>query len=142
MIRYDLICQSEHEFEAWFSDSAAFDKQSKKGLLECPMCGDSHVRKAIVAPNVARTDREPSGPSPAQRQQFFAAVRKHVEDNFEDVGDKFAEKARAMHDGEIEERPIYGEATPEEAKDLIEDGIPVAPLPDAIVPPKKRKRLN
>lgn len=142
MIRYSLICPAEHEFEAWFRNSDDFDKQAKKGQLECPVCGDIHVKKAIVAPSVARTDKEPSGPSPEQRQQFFAAVRKHVEDNFEDVGDKFPEKARQMHDGEIEDRPIYGEATPEEAKELIEDGVPIAPLPPPLQPLKKRKRLN
>jgi hypothetical protein len=142
MIRYSLVCKAEHEFEAWFRNSEEFDKQAKKGQLECPLCGDSHVKKAIVAPSVARTDRESSGPSPDQRRQFFAAMRKHVEDNFEDVGEKFPEQARKMHDGEIEDRPIYGEATPEEAQELIEDGIPIAPLPEPIQPVKKRKRLN
>jgi hypothetical protein len=142
MIRYSLICEAEHEFEAWFRNSADFDKQAKKGQVECPVCGDRDVKKAIVAPAVARTDNARSGkPSPQERQQFFAAVRKHVEDNFEDVGDRFPDEARRMHEGEIEDRPIYGEATPEEAQELIEEGVAIAPLP-APLQPKRRKRLN
>ena len=133
MIRYALLCEHEHGFEGWFGASADFDDQQARGLLECPVCGSKAVRKAIMAPAVAGTKTRSQDLSPAQNHQMMmeamARVRRHVEDNFDDVGDAFAREARAIHEGKSEERGIYGEASGSEVKKLIEDGVPVAPLP-------------
>jgi hypothetical protein len=130
MIKYALKCEVEHGFEAWFSSSDSFDEQAAKGLVECPMCGSTHVTKAIMAPMV-RTSKEET--PPADMRQVVAEVlhklRKHVEDTHTYVGGAFASEARDMHQGLTPERPIYGEATTEEVKALVEEGVPVAPLP-------------
>ena len=133
MIRYALACDQDHEFEGWFGASADFDDQSARGLIECPVCATKAVRKQIMAPAVSGTKRR-SVPetSPQAREVMMEAmgqVRRHVEDNFDYVGDTFAKEARAIHEGKSEERGIYGEATPTEVKKLVEDGVPVAPLP-------------
>jgi hypothetical protein len=140
MIRYALVCEHEHDFEGWFGSSADYDDQYVRGLLECPVCGSKAVRKAIMAPSVAGTkaQRGAPDPSPQQREmmmQAAQAVRQHVEDTFDYVGDTFAREARAIHEGRSEERPIYGEATPPEVRQLLEDGVSVAPLPPK--PPSK-----
>jgi hypothetical protein len=138
MIRYALACDLDHEFEGWFGASADYDDQQARGLLECPVCASRAVRKQIMAPAVAGTKRNAPGASPQMRQVMMEAmgqVRRHVEENFDYVGDTFATEARAIHEGRSEERGIYGEASPAEVKSLVEDGVKVAPLPPA--PPKK-----
>ena len=141
MIRYALICEHEHEFEGWFGASDDFDAQSAQGLLECPLCGSRAVRKQIMAPAVAGTKRRGADDPPTANRQMMmevmSRVRRHVEETFDYVGDTFASEARAIHEGKSEERGIYGEATPTEVKALVDDGVPVAPLPPAA--PKKRE---
>jgi len=140
MIKYALACDAGHEFEGWFGASADFDDQQARGLLECPVCATKSVRKQIMAPAVAGTKNRSLEGSPETRALLAEAmtqVRKHVEDNFDYVGDSFAKEARAIHEGKSEERAIYGEATPQEVKKLAEDGVPVAPLPGEPVKPDK-----
>ena len=142
MIRYALICDSEHPFEAWFGASADYDDQCARGLIECPACGSTGVRKQIMAPAVAGTKRHAGAPAdPGQLQsmamQVAARVREHVEANFDYVGDAFAREARSIHEGVGEPRPIYGEATAREVRDLKADGVPCAPLPPAPPTPEK-----
>ncbi|MGZ3347086.1 MAG: DUF1178 family protein, partial [Caulobacteraceae bacterium] len=134
MIRYALLCEHDHDFEGWFGASSDYEDQQARGLLECPVCGSKAVRKAIMSPAVAGTKAQTgvSGPPPEAREmmmQAAQAVRQHVEDNFDYVGDAFASEARAIHEGRSEERGIYGEASGAEVKKLVEDGVPVAPLP-------------
>jgi hypothetical protein len=130
MIRYQLVCKKDHAFEGWFRDSAAYDTQAKKGLLACPTCNSKQVKKAPMAPAVSKKNElaEAAVKAKAMRE-WVSNIRKHVEKNAEYVGEKFPDEARAIHYGDAEERQIYGEATVEDAKELIEEGIPVAPLP-------------
>jgi len=140
VIRYALACAHEHTFEGWFGASGDFDDQASRGLLTCPVCGTAEVRKQIMAPAVAGTKRNSPDVTPQTRQMMMEAlgeVRRHVEENFDYVGDSFAREARAIHEGRSEVREIYGEATSDEARKLVEDGIPVAALPD--LPPAKRE---
>jgi hypothetical protein len=143
MIRYALTCEHEHEFEGWFASSTDFDDQQGRGLLDCPMCASKTVRKQIMAPAVAGTKRTVREIQPANMQAMMmeaaGRIRRHVEDNFDDVGDGFAAEARAIHEGRAEDRGIYGQATPKEVRDLVEDGVPVAPLPPE---PLKKEELN
>lgn len=146
MIRYALVCDHEHEFEAWFASSSDFDQQAERGLVECPICLSRQVRKQIMAPAVAGAKRrgpEPVMPPQAQAMMMEAMgkVRRHVEENFDYVGDRFAREARDIHEGRSEDRGIYGEASPREVKDLVEDGVKVAPLPPAATP-KPKGQLN
>ncbi|MEX2517788.1 MAG: DUF1178 family protein [Paracoccaceae bacterium] len=147
MIRYDLKCADGHGFEAWFGSAAAYDEQAARGLVACPLCGATRVEKALMAPGVparsnraAETPARPpaapngagpmlSGPVPPEIMQKLAALRREIESKSEHVGRRFAAEARAMHVGDAEARPIHGEATGEEAKALLEEGVPVAPLP-------------
>ena len=151
MIRYNLICDKRHEFESWFADSAAYDKQAKRGLISCPVCGSAKVEKAIMAPRLARKDKSTSiavahdAPAPAmpeastpvammspQEKEFrtkLKELRDHLTANADNVGRKFPEEARKMHYGETEHRSIYGEASAEDAKELHEEGIAFHPLP-------------
>jgi hypothetical protein len=140
VIAYNLICADGHEFEGWFKDSAAYDAQAKKGVLACPFCGDADVKKAIMAPAVKTSVTKAKGrqeviapdankPDPQKLRQFMAGYRKFVEENAEYVGPKFPEEARKIHYGETEERHIYGESTLGEARELIEEGIQIAPVP-------------
>jgi hypothetical protein len=154
MIRYALICDQGHDFESWFQDSAAYEKQAKRGLVTCPQCGSAKVEKAIMAPRLAATAKKrlapveapasvaeapatPEAPAPVamispQEQEFRAKLkelRDHLTKNADNVGAKFPEEARKMHYGEIEHRSIYGVASPEEAKELSEEGIEFHPLP-------------
>ncbi|MBV9331366.1 MAG: DUF1178 family protein [Alphaproteobacteria bacterium] len=130
MIVYNLRCDRDHEFEAWFSDSAAFDSQSSDGKLVCPVCDTTAVSKAPMAPAIAGTRNAQAAPAELKRmRKFMTGLRKYVEENAEYVGTRFPEEARKIHYGECEERPIYGEASLGEAKELIEEGIDVAPLP-------------
>jgi hypothetical protein len=139
MIRYALTCDHDHEFEGWFGSSADYDAQQGRGLVECPFCASRHVRKQIMAPAVAGTKRSARELPPAKMQAMMmeaaGRIRAHVEENFDHVGDAFASEARAIHEGRAEDRGIYGQATPQEVRDLVEDGVPVAPLPPE--PPKK-----
>jgi hypothetical protein len=130
MILFKLRCAAEHEFEAWFRDGAAYERQVTRGEIACPQCGDSAIEKAPMAPRVARKDRTlPAPPSPAQLRHMLQAVRRHVETSCENVGDRFAAEARAIHRGEAEARGIYGDATQEEAQALADEGIEVARIP-------------
>jgi hypothetical protein len=146
MIRYALICHRKHEFESWFASSAAYDKQAARGLVECPACGSAKVEKAIMAPRIAgaRKKSKPAElPAPAQasasvamispqEQEFRQKVkelRDHLTKNADNVGKKFPEEARKMHYGESEHRSIYGEATPEDAKEMHDEGIELFPVP-------------
>lgn len=141
MIKYALACDGGHAFEGWFGASADFDDQAERGLLECPVCASHMVSKQIMAPAVAGTKAQRSGqdvaPAAARAMMMEAMgqIRRHVEDNFDYVGDSFAREARAIHEGKSEERGIYGEASAAEVKALVEDGVPVAPMPAE--PPKK-----
>ena len=154
MIRYALICDKSHEFESWFQSSDAFTKQAKRGFVACPACGSTKVEKALMAPRLKRTDKSkgrepvptietpaPESPAPAnvpvaimsnEEKQFRAKLkelRDHLTKNSDNVGKKFADEARKMHYGEIEHRSIYGEASPDEAQALDEEGIAFHPLP-------------
>jgi hypothetical protein len=158
MIRYALRCERDHTFESWFQDSSAYDQQIKRKLVSCPVCDSVKVEKAIMAPRIvskkgreraapvaetapapvpaaAETPAPAAGPTPlvmAQERELRAKLkelRDHIVKNADNVGEKFPNEARKMHYGEIEHRPIYGEASPEEAKSLIEEGVEVSPLP-------------
>jgi hypothetical protein len=143
MIRYALICEHAHEFEGWFGSSSDFDDQQARGLLECPTCGSKAVSKQIMAPAVVgakkRTTPDASQPTRAMMLEAMGALRRHVEENFDDVGDTFAKEARAIHEGKAEARGIYGQASAQEVRDLVEDGVPVAPMPPE---PPKKAQLN
>ncbi len=146
MIRYSLACVGEHEFEAWFSNSAAYDEQRAASLVTCPVCGTSEVRKQIMAPAV-RDSGEKSGRASSPEAELAKAagkVRSHIAANYAYVGDKFAAEARAMFNGEAEHRPVWGQVTPEVARELHEEGVPAMPLPEPFAPepPKKREDLN
>jgi hypothetical protein len=166
MIRYTLVCNKRHEFESWFANSAAYDKQAKRGLVACPLCGSAKVEKALMTPRLARTDTSaaqteaalptpPAAPTPVaagavppvpaatgaatpvamispQEQEFrrkLKDLRDHLVSNAENVGPRFPEEARKMHYGETDHRSIYGIASPQEAKELHEEGIEFSPLP-------------
>jgi hypothetical protein len=140
VIRYALLCEHEHGFEAWFGSSSDYDDQAERGLVECPLCGSKLIRKQIMAPAVAGTRREtPTPEMHAMMMEAASRVRKHVESNFDYVGDRFAREARDIHAGVSPERGIYGEATPLEVRELVEDGVPVAPVPGA---PRPKQQLN
>lgn len=138
MILFELKCANDHHFEAWFSDGTAYDRQEKRGEVECPVCGDCKVAKAPMAPRLAN-----SRPTRSQRSERIQArvaeveaavgrLRKEIESNCDNVGDQFAEEARAIHYGEAEERGIYGEATPEQAIELAEEEIEIYRIPGKI----------
>lgn len=155
MIHYALICDSGHEFESWFSSSASFEEQVRRGFVACPACNSVKTERAIMAPNVARTDRARGGieaqpqAQPAQEvavttetapvalmgekevafRQMLVALHAHVAENAEHVGKRFAQEALKIHHGESDGRAIYGEATPEDARMLHEEGVEFMPLP-------------
>ena len=154
MIRYTLACDKGHQFESWFADSAAYDKQAKRKLVTCPHCSSAKVDKTIMAPQIATSKKraktagmapiEAPAPSPAtaentpvamispQEQEFrskLKELREHLTKNSDNVGTKFPDEARKMHYGEIEHRSIYGEATPKDAKEMLDEGIEFHPLP-------------
>ena len=139
MIRYDLKCDNGDEFEAWFGSIADYDKQAEAGLVECPHCGSKHVSKAPMAPAVQTSRKKSERSERAVAMAMAAKVREHIKDNFDYVGDKFADEARKMHAGECEERAIWGEATPEQARELAEEGIPASPLPPELAPVQPKK---
>ena len=155
MIRYSLICERKHDFEIWFKNSADYDRQAKRGLVTCPACGSAKVEKALMAPAlgrgakkdvhvpVAETPPKAEVPAPVenktpvamispQEQEFrskLKELRDHLTKNADNVGAKFPEEARRMHYGESEHRSIYGEASPQEAKELLDEGVELHPLP-------------
>lgn len=152
MIRYTLKCENDHSFESWFKSSDAFETLQSAKMNGCPVCGSADTRKSLMAPQVTTARKKaakPAEPTEApitpvppvavaekplsapqtDAEAAIARMKSDVEKNSEYVGMSFAEEARAMHDGDIDSRPIWGEAKPEEAKSLIEDGVPVVPLP-------------
>jgi hypothetical protein len=141
MIRYDLRCKNGDEFDAWFGSISDYDVQAEKGLIECPHCGSTHVEKAPMAPAVRTSRKKEAQKERAVAMAMAQKVREHIKDNFDYVGPQFADEARKMHSGESEERAIWGEATPEEARELAEEGIPASPLPPDLAP-SASKKLN
>jgi hypothetical protein len=150
MIRYALQCDSGHAFESWFQDSSAYETQVKRKLVNCPACGSVKVEKAIMAPQIVSKNARRSGESvPTASTDVAAAptstpllmteerelraklkeLRDHIVKTADNVGDRFPNEARKMHYGDIEHRPIYGEASPDEARALVEEGVEVTPLP-------------
>lgn len=143
MIRYSLHCRQGHEFEGWFANSGAYDRQAANGEVLCPLCGSPKVTKALMAPNLAGRGRaEPvetkeaaEAPPPHDRpgmqrlRELARRVRAHVTANADYVGNRFAEEARKIHNEEVEPRGIYGEATPEDARALTEEGVEYCRLP-------------
>jgi hypothetical protein len=137
MIKYALGCAEGHAFDSWFSDSASYDKQRKRGFVACPECGSTRVDKAIMAPAVVGGDRATVQAVPElvvddrrrQAREFFVRMRREIEANTDDVGAKFPDVARAIHFGDEPERAIRGRASLAEAKSLLEDGVAVMPLP-------------
>ena len=151
MIRYTLRCDKDHSFESWFQSSSAYDSQVKRKLVSCPVCGSAKVDKAIMAPRIVNKKGRDKAPVPveapaeaaapaaeatplmmAQERELRAKIkelRDHIVKNADNVGERFPNEARAMHYGDKEHRPIYGEASPEEAKSLIDEGVEVSPLP-------------
>jgi hypothetical protein len=149
MIRYTLRCERGHQFESWFQSSSAYESQERRHLIDCPSCGSDKIERAIMAPQiVSKKGREPARPAPAAPVEATPAestslmmaqerelrsklkeLRDHIVKNADNVGDRFPNEARKMHYGDIEHRPIYGEASPEEARALIDEGVEVSPLP-------------
>ena len=151
MIHYNLRCERGHGFESWFQSSAAYESQEKRKLVSCPACGSVKVERAIMAPQIVSkkgresampaaadaptTDATAQGSTPllmAQELELRAKIkelRDHIVKNADNVGERFPNEARKMHYGDIEHRPIYGEASPEEARSLIDEGVEVSPLP-------------
>ncbi|MAK62986.1 MAG: hypothetical protein CMK09_18610 [Ponticaulis sp.] len=151
MVKYALACQSCHSgFEAWFSNSDAFDEQKSQGFLACPECGSAQIVKQIMAPSVSGTKKRDGASVPASAQPdpklaaMMKEVRDHIASTHEYVGSDFATRARAMHSGEADAKPVWGETTLEEAKSLAEEGVPALPLPEPFTPPKPvdQKKLN
>ena len=134
MIRYTLTCDQGHQFESWFQSSSAFDSLAASGHLSCAVCGSANVERALMAPSVPVKGNTKSATPDLSKPQSdvetaMTKMRKEVEDNSDYVGMEFAKEARKMHDGDAPERAIYGEAKLDDAKKLIQDGVPVAPLP-------------
>ena len=150
MIRYNLRCAAGHAFESWFQSSSAYESQEKRKLVSCPACGTTRVERAIMAPQIVSKRKDRAGPAPAAAASTEAAapsptplvmaqerelraklkeLRDHIVKNADNVGERFPNEARKMHYGDIEHRPIYGEASPEEARSLIDEGVEVSPLP-------------
>ena len=149
MIRYSLQCERGHAFESWFQSSSAYESQEKRKLVNCPICGSARVERAIMAPQiVSKKSRDRAAPAPAaateattpastplmmaQERELRAKLRElrdHIVKNADNVGERFPNEARKMHYGDIEHRPIYGEASPDEARSLIEEGVEVTPMP-------------
>ena len=146
MIHYQLQCSQSHSFDGWFKDSASFEKQAKRNLIECPECGGTDIERALMAPALAKRESlpvpvpPPAAPAPtpekvamermpAQMLAVLQRIRAEVEKKCDYVGPNFADQARAMHRGEVDPKPIYGETTEEQAESLSEEGISVAKIP-------------
>ncbi|MAS06537.1 MAG: hypothetical protein CL534_17890 [Ahrensia sp.] len=136
MIKFSLRCDNDHGFEAWFRDSGDYETQNRRGFLECPTCGSSHVSKALMAPNVAtarkREEVAVATGNAVQREVVakLQAMAREVRKTGEDVGTRFPEEARKIHYGEADARGIYGKASPEEVGKLLDEGVEIMPLPD------------
>jgi len=136
VIKFSLICDQGHDFEAWFRDSADFETQNRRGLLECPACGSARVSKALMAPAVAtarkREDVAVATGNAAQREVMakLQEMARALKKTGEDVGERFPEEARKIHYGEADPRGIYGKATPDDVSSLLEEGVGILPLPD------------
>lgn len=137
MIRYSLICEHDHEFDGWFASSSAFEEQASAHEISCPVCASVTVRKGLMAPSVTGTKKSKprAVPDATKMVEMMTALRAHVESNFDNVGDAFAETARRIHYEEEAPRGIYGQVTADEARELIEEGVDVAPLP--VLTPKQ-----
>jgi hypothetical protein len=140
MILYSLSCADDHQFEAWFKDSATYDEQAGAGEIQCPVCGSTSVAKSPMAPRIARGadgKNEPAGQGQqtftnskaAEVRRMLSELRRHVEEHSDYVGNEFPEEARKIHYGESEGRAIYGEATDEQAKELVDEGIEIGRIP-------------
>ena len=130
MIVFNLICSTcEYEFEGWFDNSSAFESQKKRKLINCPNCESSKIKKTLVAPNVGKKSNSKKTTNKKTIASNINKIKKIVEDNFDYVGDQFTEEAKKIKYGETEDRPIYGEATIEQTKELIDEDISIAPLP-------------
>jgi hypothetical protein len=130
MILFTLRCAADHHFEAWFRDGAAYETQSAGHEIVCPECGDTGVEKALMAPHVAKSHGDARRtPSPAEMRKALQELRRQVESNCDYVGDRFAEEARRIHYGETDPRGIYGEASPDDAKRLKDEGVEFATVP-------------
>lgn len=131
MISFNLRCTKDHEFEGWFKDSAGFEEQIAKKKIECPICGNRKVEKALSRPNISssRSQTAAQAEASSKMREVLREFRRTIETTHEHVGDRFAEEARKIHYGESEARGIYGEATGEEAKSLADEGIAVAQIP-------------
>ena len=131
MIKYTLLCDNNHGFEGWFPNAAGYENQIEAKQIKCPACGDAKIRKAVMTPNIATRKKrtKSNGPLSPEALDTLRAMRQHVVSNADYVGPRFAEEARKIHFGEIEARGIYGEATPAEAKALLDDGVNVSALP-------------
>jgi len=142
MIKFTLKCADGHQFESWFQNSGAYDKLQQAGQLGCAICGGNSVEKAIMAPRVNVPSKAKAKPAPSlegpmsEAEAAMKQLRAHIEATSEDVGDKFADEVRAIHYGDAPERSIFGEARGSDAKELIDEGIPVAPLPWSSQKPK------
>ena len=138
MIVFDLRCPAGHVFEAWFGSSADYDDQQGRGLVACPICGASEIEKAPMAPRVAAKGNQSETPSPEAMKSMLAemaTLQKKLLEKSDNVGDRFPDEARAIHLGEAEARAIPGRASRDDARYLIEDGIPVSPLPFPVAEP-------
>lgn len=148
MIKYQLRCGDGCEFEGWFRSSDDFDLQAARGMLECPACGSSKISRAVMAPAVVRGARKRKNEQPSEadmRRVMNEAARRardYVEKNFDYVGERFPEEARRIHYGETAERSIWGEASGKVVKELIDEGVTVAPVPGAGPKTPPRKKLN
>ena len=129
MILFTLRCAEGHQFEGWFRDGDTFESQQKAGEVACPHCGDAQVEKALMAPNIGRSHKKAPAISPAQMRAALIELRRQVETNCDYVGERFAEEARKIHYGEVDQRAIYGEATAEESHELKEEGITFGQIP-------------
>lgn len=139
MIKYSLICDKDHDFEGWFGSSDDYDKQRKRGFVECPHCGSKKISKALMTPGVAGTKKSGDNEqvianiAPKMPEEVVTKIREikeHIEKTSENVGDKFPEEARKIHYGESEARGIYGKASVKEAVELAEEGVGVVPIPE------------
>ncbi|MGB1236190.1 MAG: DUF1178 family protein [Planktomarina sp.] len=128
MIKYNLQCDNGHQFDSWFANSDAFETLAKSGHLSCAVCGATTVTRSLSTPSVS-VSKGKADPTPAQVEQALTKIREDVEKNSTDVGSNFATEARSMHLGDTPEKAIHGVANADEAKSLIEDGVPVVPLP-------------
>lgn len=131
MILFELRCANDHHFEGWFKDGATYDAQAAAGEIACPVCGDIKVGKAIMAPRLNKaTGQSLDAQGAAQEmRKLLVGLRQKIEQNCDYVGENFADEARKIHYGDVEERPIYGEATPEQTAELEEEGIAVSRIP-------------